>query len=416
MQLTATVYLDHAPWHNVGLARIVEIDNTWREVKLIFAGSADEPKCKIMIAPPLGTGRVSLAGISLRQADITGLPAGESLEDGSVSMPLAPEDCLERTPRLAADFVDFLFDVDQRYFQVMRDFLHQELHVKHPIKGTQVDQYSSYFSQAQGNFLNAHGYWQHPSFPRKPWDPNDWTVTNSPMINHGCEVPVELAGCRVRGQPYNVSGYPPSGPQHVLRRAGAHRGRHRGPARLGRHHLPLLERMELRLASPPDGQGLAGAGIDNYFNHVRHSVKRVTLPFGALTFRRGDVAPAREELAIGVTLDDEKQWLIDLPHRARLAVDPRGRSQGSHVAGRLHAPLEPRSGSQQRAALRLARARTGAVRHRRTDLRPRPAGRRRAHGQRAAGQGRDRLWGRSDLRPGRRHPAARPHGAAGLCG
>ena len=160
-----------------------------------------------MLSLSPGASRVCLAGFSLRQADIAGLPPSESLQAGNVSLPLTPDACLERTAAVAADFVDFLYDVDRRYFQAMRDFLRQELHCQHPIKGTQVDQYSSYFSQSQADFLDAHGYWQHPSFPHKPWDPKDWTIGNSPMINKGCEMAVELAGCRVRGRPYNISEY-----------------------------------------------------------------------------------------------------------------------------------------------------------------------------------------------------------------
>jgi hypothetical protein len=49
--------------------------------------------------------------------------------------------------------------------------------------------------------------------------------------------------------------------------------------------------------------------IPNFFDHNRHPLKLVTMPFGALAFRRGDVAAAHEETAIGVTRDDERQWL-----------------------------------------------------------------------------------------------------------
>ncbi len=103
--------------------------------------------------------------------------------------------------------MDFLYEADRRYFAEMYDFLKNELGCRHPIKGTQVDQYSSYFSQSQCDFVDAHGYWQHPNFPRKPWDPKDWTIGNSPMVNGHGETVVALAGCRVRGKPYNVSEY-----------------------------------------------------------------------------------------------------------------------------------------------------------------------------------------------------------------
>jgi len=58
-------------------------------------------------------------------------------------------------------------------------------------------------------------------------------------------------------------------------------------------------------------QTLPSDRIDSWFNMARHPVKLVTMPFGALAFRRGDVASARAETAIGVTLEDEKRWLIE---------------------------------------------------------------------------------------------------------
>ncbi len=54
---------------------------------------------------------------------------------------------------------------------------------------------------------------------------------------------------------------------------------------------------------------------------TRHPVKLVTMPFGALAFRRGDVAAAREETAIGVTLDEEKRWLAEKSSASWSAFD-----------------------------------------------------------------------------------------------
>ena len=219
-------------------------------------------------------------------------------------------DCVRRTRSVGADFVDFLYELDAHYFDTMRDFLKRELHCVHPVKGTQVDNYSSYFSQARCDYIDAHGYWQHPHFPRKPWDQQDWTVGNSPMINHGAEVVVELAGKRVRGLPFNISEYC-----------------HPAPSTYCAEQMPTIA----ALGALQDWDGivfhcwqeqsydwhahgvrpLACDKIDGWFNISRHPVKLVTLPFGALAFRRGDVAAAHGETTIGVTLVEEKRWLAE---------------------------------------------------------------------------------------------------------
>ncbi len=310
VKISVGIALNRAPWNSVGLSSSAEVGPDWREVTLSFVGTQDEAAAKLMISPPIGASRVSLAGFSLRKADIIGLPTGESLAAGKVSMPLTPEDCVSRTRPVAADFVDFLYELDAHYFDTMRDFVKRELHSQHPIKGTQVDHYSSYFSQARYDYLDSHGYWQHPAFPRKPWDAKDWFVGNSPMVNRGGETVVELAERRVLGKPYNISEYC-----------------HPAPSTYCAEQVPTIA----SFGAMQDWDGvvfhcwqettydwrtrevrkLPADRIDNWFNMTRHPVKLVTLPFGALAFRRGDVAAASEETVIGVTLDEEKRWLAE---------------------------------------------------------------------------------------------------------
>jgi hypothetical protein len=308
LHLGVGVSLNRAPWVSVGLSSAVEVGPGWREVTQFFVGAQDEPAAKLMLTPPTSFFTISLANLSLRKVDIVGLPAGESLEAGSIAMPLAPDDCVRRTRPVGADFVAFLYELDAHYFDTMRDFLKRELHCLQPIKGTQVDNYSSYFSQARCDYIDAHGYWQHPHFPRKPWDQQDWTVGNSPMIDHGAAVVVELAERRVRGLPFNVSEYC-----------------HPAPSTFCAEQMPTIA--ALGALQDWDGvvfhcwqeQGydwrvrdvrpLPFDKIDGWFNIARHPVKLVTLPFGALAFRRGDVAAAQGETSIGITLDEEKRWL-----------------------------------------------------------------------------------------------------------
>jgi hypothetical protein len=308
--LNLSVAMNHAPWIGVGLSRLVSVGPEWREVTLFFHGTQHEPDAKLMVMPPLGASRVRLAAFSLQKSDVTGLPAGESLEAGRVSMPLAPSECLRRTRGVAADFVDFLYELDGRYFDAMRDYLRNDLGCRHPIKGTQVDEYSSYFSQSRYDYLDAHGYWEHPHFPRKPWDRQDWSVGNSPMVNRGAQVVVNLAGRRVFGKPFNVSEYC-----------------HPAPSTYCAEQIPTIA----SLGAMQDWDGIVfhcwqemdydwrrramrripADRIDSWFNMARHPVKVVTMPFGALTFRRGDVAPGREQTAFGLTLDEEKRWLAE---------------------------------------------------------------------------------------------------------
>lgn len=310
VKLSINIALNRPPWNAVGLSSSAKAGSDWKQVTLSFAGTQDEAAAKLMISPPNGTSRVSLTDFQLRKADVIGLPPEETLDAHNVSMPPSPTDCLGRTRQVAADFVDFLYELDARYFDTMRDFLKRELRCQHPVKGTQVDHYSSYFSQARYDYLDSHDYWEHPVFPNKPWDMKDWFVRNSPMVNQGGKTVVDLAGRRVRGKPYNVSEYC-----------------HPAPSTYCAEQVPTIA----SFGAMQDWDGvvfhcwqemeydwhvrevrkLPADRIDRWFNMSRHSVKLVTLPFGALAFRRGDVTASREETAIGVTLDEEKRWLAE---------------------------------------------------------------------------------------------------------
>jgi hypothetical protein len=147
-------------------------------------------------------------------------------------------------------------------------------------------------------------------FPRKPWDRQDWFVGNSPLVNRGGETVVELAERRVRGKPYNISEYC-----------------HPAPSTYCAEQVPTIA----AFGAMQDWDGvvfhcwqeltydwrrravrkLAPDRIDSWFNMAQHPVKLVTMPFGALAFRRGDVTAARGETTIGVTLEEEKQWLAE---------------------------------------------------------------------------------------------------------
>jgi hypothetical protein len=251
----------------------------------------------------------SAGGPSHPEAKGAGLPPGESLDAGNVSLLLEPAEAVSRTSTVAADFVDFLYQVDRQYFSRLHDFLKNELGCRHPIKGTQVEHYSSTFSQAQCDFIDTHTYWQHPQFPRKSWDPKDWTIGNTAMVSHiggyavgFDETVVDVAGRRVRGMPYNVSEYC-----------------HPAPSTYCAEEIPIVASLGamqdwdgivlFNYASTSAG-GYRSSRIDNFFDRTGHPVKLVTMPFGALAFRRGDVDPGRQESVVGITLADEKQWQL----------------------------------------------------------------------------------------------------------
>ena len=73
----------------------------------------------------------------------------------------------------------------------------------------------------------SHAYWQHPVFPGRPWDQENWIVQNETMVNERGGIFTGLALRRVLGKPFCVTEYGNSAPNthasegHLLRAAYA---------------------------------------------------------------------------------------------------------------------------------------------------------------------------------------------------
>lgn len=104
-------------------------------------------------------------------------------------------------PYVRKDFYQFITDTEYSYWTGMYKFLKEELKVKSPVSGTQIDNFSNPFVQAELDYIDTHGYWCHPG----PVDSN-WRIRNEALVNSMGTVQ-SLASQRVFGKPYTVSEY-----------------------------------------------------------------------------------------------------------------------------------------------------------------------------------------------------------------
>ncbi len=132
-----------------------------------------------------------------------GLPEGESLESG-VSLPLKIIFGL-RTEKVQSDYISFLWDIENRYFIDMYNYIKIELGTHALVAGSQVG-LSPQSIQDKLDYVDAHRYWQHPVYP--DGNTRDWYVVNTSMVSSpdGGTI-TRLAEMRVVGKPYMVSEY-----------------------------------------------------------------------------------------------------------------------------------------------------------------------------------------------------------------
>src|SRR6266699_150337 len=269
----------HAPWRAMWTIQI-PLGPEWEEFDLRFSPDQSESSGRITFSDlGLQAGVFLLADPSLARAPAIGLQEGEGV--GTVST-LAKRDFTGRTLATRRAWIRFLWDTETVYWTEMRKFLATKLKARALIVGTQLT-YSPFPIQADMDVLDDHAYWQHPSFPRKKWDPEDWTVQNVPMAGapDGGTIP-RLALGRVAGRPFICTEY-----------------NHPAPNTYSSEAYLLLA----AYAALQDWDGIfafdyssrvddwSTGRIANFFDIDEHSAKLATFPAAEALFLRSDVAP-----------------------------------------------------------------------------------------------------------------------------
>ncbi|HEY0075782.1 MAG TPA: hypothetical protein VGB77_16900, partial [Abditibacteriaceae bacterium] len=74
-------------------------------------------------------------------------------------------------------------NVERDYSVMMRDFIQKELGSKAPVTCSQawLGGLGGVLRESRMDWVDMHSYWQHPHFPNKQWDMNDWTIENKAM-------------------------------------------------------------------------------------------------------------------------------------------------------------------------------------------------------------------------------------------
>jgi len=283
--------LDQADWHNVGLTANAALTTEWKSFRYVFTAHDTVPS-HARIAFTLGgqTGTVWISDLQIHPgAEGAGLQPGQSLTTKTVDIPTAA------LKTQHDDWIAFLADTERGYAEEMRAYLKNDLHVRANVLCSQMGYggLTSLGREANMDFADSHAYWQHPSFPHKAWDGNDWTMPNTPMVADLADgkggTLQSLAEYRVAGKPYSVSEY-----------------NHPAPNDYRAETLPELATFAafqdwdmIYLFDYGDyGTGAQNDKINGYFGISSDPAKTAFLPAAALIFRAGELAPADDPLVL----------------------------------------------------------------------------------------------------------------------
>jgi len=293
----------HEPWQNLGFNAEVRLTPEWREFRFTFSlARADDNARLIFTNLGAQTTTYRFAGVSFRPGGVMGLADDESLEDGSV--PIFPHGRFgERTPPAQSNWIQFLWETEDHYWQTIYRYLKEQLKVKALVIGTIVG-CSTPNLMAKLDCVDTHAYWQHPMFPSRPWDAEDWIVPNRTMANERGGTLPELALRRVLGKPHSVTEYNHPAPNTYSSEGflllAAYGALQDWDAIYAFTYSHRRDDWDLRR-------------IPNFFDIDQHPTKMVTLVPAAAMFMRGDIAPAKQQVIAPLTTQQE----IDLLGRAR---------------------------------------------------------------------------------------------------
>ena len=275
------------PWGNLGLQRTVKLSDEWKEYRAGFAATKSEGNARVVFQVGGSETEVELADIKLRPGGRTGLRNDESLTRRNVALFAESE-----TPARTRDRMRFLAETEKAYFDSMRNFVRKDLKCGALVTGTIVFGPLGLWTQSDMDYIDGHAYWHHPHFPGRPWDPGNWTVNQTAMVNNRDRSPLfGLAASRLAGKPFTVSEY-----------------NHPAPNDYQAECVPMLT----AFAAAQDWDGLwlfayshsANAWDKQYFSSFfdihANPAKWGFVPAGTAIFREAGMAPAAGQLTIAL--------------------------------------------------------------------------------------------------------------------
>ncbi|MFI5382186.1 MAG: carbohydrate binding domain-containing protein, partial [Tepidisphaerales bacterium] len=209
-RLTVGTQQAHEPYETMGLSGGLDLTADWQEYQLGFKAAKDDDRVKLNFCSAYQPASVWIKNVQLFSGGQVGLRTDEDPAAGSVAV------CKKGQPFASLrlrDWHRFLQEIDEKYFVGMYSFLKKDLGVKCAVTGTIAYGPLGTIGQAKMDFVDQHSYWEHPHFPRRQWDMNDWVINNKPMSDspQGSTM-AGLVTTRVLGKPYTVTEYQHSAP------------------------------------------------------------------------------------------------------------------------------------------------------------------------------------------------------------
>ncbi len=302
-------------WNPVGFSETLPLTTGWQRVHRVFRTSGQIPG-RARICFKFGSSPVpfTLAGLTLRRGgEWIVVPPGQSLEASTVEIPVAGW-----SEGARRDVLRFMVDTEEAFIRDLVGFLKKDLGVRAPVTASQITYHSPQIVAATCDYTDIHAYWQHPRFPRKPWDPVDWNMPNTPMERApDADAMLSRAPWRLLDRPFTMSEWNIPDPHDYAASVVP--------------FAALVAALQdwdgiffFQYQSGGEG-GWYGDKVQRYFSFNGQPAKLALFTAFAHLFRRGDL-PALPEVAAG-TVDKMIASTVGLSRR--IGIDPKATQPGS---------------------------------------------------------------------------------------
>lgn len=206
-EISLSLMNNHEPWHSIGLQKNLKLDTKYQDFEFVFAANSDDEKSRVAFSN-MGF----LKGTNIDIKNISFYEGGkiENVKKGSkhnsVAFPTFNE--YRDFPSLYKKIVtNFLYEIENEYWEEMRSFIKEELNAKPLLMGT-ICGCSTQGLMNKFDIIDSHAYWHHPIFHGSSWDNANYSVQNENMATSKTGgVLSSLAIQRIYGKPFSVTEY-----------------------------------------------------------------------------------------------------------------------------------------------------------------------------------------------------------------
>lgn len=198
----------HSPWQNSGFSSQITLSNKFQDFEFTFMPNETDENLRINFGDMgfLQGYQIEFKNISLVEGGNIINVKSASNDNEKTALPTFAE--YKTVPNEYRNIIlSFLYELEEKYWISMRDFIRNEAASKSLIMGT-INGCSTPVIQNCFDVIDTHAYWNHPVFPSKDWDKSDYYVNNPSLTKAGSNnTLINLAKQRIYGKPFSVTEY-----------------------------------------------------------------------------------------------------------------------------------------------------------------------------------------------------------------